>query len=144
VNFTVEHRHRHRSQAGLERAEGTPFVSSRVIFKNMRLSVLVYRRREAADGVNLAIQNCRADMVEAQRQRRSRPPAINRRIVFVMICSGHVVNAAADHMDFSAHGRQRHFVARQRDRRLHRPTPLRLRRNVGRKRAKTNPHAAAY
>lgn len=96
---------------------------------------------EAPDGVDLAIQSRRADMVEAVGQRRARPPTIGDRIVFVVIGTSHAFDAAADHMNFSSHCDKCHFVARQRDRSFHRPASLHLRASAARNDAERNPDA---
>jgi hypothetical protein len=55
VNFTVKHGHRHRAQAGLELAQRTPFIGSRIVLKKMRLRVLMDGSGETPDGVDLAV-----------------------------------------------------------------------------------------
>ena len=83
-------------------------------------------RDEAAHRVDLAVQHRGADVIERLRQRGARAPAIGRRVVFIVVGPCDALDAAADHVDFPADCRERHFVARKRDRRFRRPASLGL------------------
>jgi hypothetical protein len=106
----------------------------------MGLAVLVNGSHETTDRVDLAIQNRRADMVEAVRQRRERTPAVRRWVIFVVIRPRHTLDAAAEHVDFSTERRERDFVARERNRGPHRPASLGLTANIGSGQAEHQAH----
>ncbi len=69
----------------------------------MRLSVLMDGSYKATHGVDLAIENRRADVVEAVGQGGAGTPAIRGWIVFIVIHPCHAFDSAADHVHFSRH-----------------------------------------
>ncbi len=90
------------------------------------LALAVHRRDEAADGVDFAVHDGDAHVVEAPWQHGATAPGVLGDVVFLVIGAGDAEHAAADHMDFFADRRQRHLVERRRHRRLLGPAALRV------------------